>query len=797
MAATDDSDIPESGAVFTFGKSKFAENLPNKFWVKNDRVLEVACGDEHTALVAESGRVFMFGPNDWGQLGVGAQKIANRPTCIKTLKHEKSKMVACGRLHTVVATESGNIYTFGSNSEGQLGAEGEDGHLPRHVASLDPTPYRMLAAGCDHSIALTEDARVFVWGGNGEGQLGLGEELEIPVPKQLDIGQSVTCISCGYYHSALVTENGELYTFGESDAGKLGLGENPDEHKTPQHVMSIADRVKTVSCGGSHTAAVTENGQLYTFGDGPNGQLGLGVSVLESQSPSLVKLPFKVSQVCCGENFTAIVSEKGQLYTFGDGRHGKLGLGQESFSNQFTPQKVDRFQKFVVTQVACGGCHMIVTAAPRLENGDVESEDEDVEEQSKLEKTLLNGSLRDSNELGLSRTFSARDRRRQASPLPLHRTLPALGSKQLPSLSATMPAIKIKSDKPLGNEPVPRLQRLERAKKIEKGSAGEDEESEEEESDEEEEEAPKPKVSPRKVPLKPSEANGDVTHASHHDSHKDGESAEEEEAEKEEGEGQSKVDKLESDKESDAEWSEVDEKANDADSETEDEKEDEKKREKEEGKRKEEEEEEGSAVEEEAMVDLKKMPKPLPEKLKEDKEDEDEEDEEDVEEDKKKDKKKIDKKKDEEDDEGEEKKKDKKKDKKDKDKKDKKKKGKKGEEDEEDVKEDEDEDEEKEEKGKKKGKDKKKGKEDKKKKKGKKDKDEEDDEDEKEEEEVEDTKSKKKDKEKDKKKKKKKGDKDEEEEEEEEETEKKEKEEEKEKKEEPAPKKKSRFCTVL
>ncbi|XP_070189612.1 X-linked retinitis pigmentosa GTPase regulator-like isoform X2 [Littorina saxatilis] len=504
MAATDDSDIPESGAVFTFGKSKFAENLPNKFWVKNDRVLEVACGDEHTALVAESGRVFMFGPNDWGQLGVGAQKIANRPTCIKTLKHEKSKMVACGRLHTVVATESGNIYTFGSNSEGQLGAEGEDGHLPRHVASLDPTPYRMLAAGCDHSIALTEDARVFVWGGNGEGQLGLGEESEIPVPKQLDIGQLVTCISCGYYHSALVTENGELYTFGESDAGKLGLGEDPDEHKTPQHVMSIADRVKSVSCGGSHTAAVTENGQLYTFGDGPNGQLGLGVSVLESQSPSLVKLPFKVSQVCCGENFTAIVSEKGQLYTFGDGRHGKLGLGQESFSNQFTPQKVDRFQKFVVTQVACGGCHMIVTAAPRLENGDVESEDEDVEEQSKLEKTLLNGSLRDSNELGLSRTFSARDRRRQASPLPLHRTLPALGSKQLPSLSATMPAIKIKSDKPLGNEPVPRLQRLERAKKIEKGSAGEDEESEEEESDEEEEEAPKPKVSPRKVPLKPS-----------------------------------------------------------------------------------------------------------------------------------------------------------------------------------------------------------------------------------------------------------------------------------------------------
>ena len=50
-----------------------------------------------------------------------------------------------------------------------------------------------------------EDGRVFVWGGSGEGQLGMGEETEIPVPKELDIGQRVTCIACGYYHSALVT----------------------------------------------------------------------------------------------------------------------------------------------------------------------------------------------------------------------------------------------------------------------------------------------------------------------------------------------------------------------------------------------------------------------------------------------------------------------------------------------------------------------------------------------------------------------------------------------------------------
>ena len=55
------------------------------------------------------------------------------------------------------------------------------------------------------------------------------------------------------------TENGELYTFGESEGGKLGLGEDTDESQSPQHVMSLPDRVSAVSCGGSHTVALTGN----------------------------------------------------------------------------------------------------------------------------------------------------------------------------------------------------------------------------------------------------------------------------------------------------------------------------------------------------------------------------------------------------------------------------------------------------------------------------------------------------------------------------------------------------------
>ena len=63
--------VSDSGAVFTFGKSKFADNLPNKFWVRNDRVLQVACGDEHTALVAGK----MFEPRHEKTNNVVSEKV--------------------------------------------------------------------------------------------------------------------------------------------------------------------------------------------------------------------------------------------------------------------------------------------------------------------------------------------------------------------------------------------------------------------------------------------------------------------------------------------------------------------------------------------------------------------------------------------------------------------------------------------------------------------------------------------------------------------------------------------------
>ncbi|KAM5290547.1 X-linked retinitis pigmentosa GTPase regulator isoform 4-T5 [Glossophaga mutica] len=336
-----EEEVPDSGAVFTFGKSKFAENVPSKFWFKNDIPTYLACGDEHTAVITGNNKLYMFGSNNWGQLGFGSKSAVCKPTCVKALKPEKVKLAACGRNHTLVSTEGGKIYAVGGNNEGQLGLGDTEDRDTFHLIEFFTSQHQLkqLSAGSNTSAALTEDGKLFVWGENSEGQIGLNNVSNVCVPRQVTFGKPIAWISCGYYHSAFVTMDGELYTFGEPECGKLGL---PQEllmnHRVPQLVTGIPEKVLQVACGGGHTVVLTEKA-VYTFGLGQFGQLGLGTFVFETAEPQIVESVNgrKITSISCGENHTALITDVGCIYTFGDGRYGKLGLGMENFTNQFAP----------------------------------------------------------------------------------------------------------------------------------------------------------------------------------------------------------------------------------------------------------------------------------------------------------------------------------------------------------------------------------------------------------------------------------------------------------------------------
>uniref|UniRef100_A0A8C6UJX7 X-linked retinitis pigmentosa GTPase regulator n=1 Tax=Neogobius melanostomus TaxID=47308 RepID=A0A8C6UJX7_9GOBI len=414
MAGEVEDEIPESGAVYTFGKSKFADNVPSKFWLKNDVPLRIACGDEHTAFITENRKLFVFGSNNWGQLGLGSKVTVSKPTCVKALKSERVHLVACGRNHTLVS--DGKLFASGGNSEGQLGLGDCEERTTFHRVHLDSNePIRMLAAGSNMSAALTESGRLFMWGDNSEGQIGLGAEGHAAAPQEVSVGRPVRSVSCGYYHSALVTADGGLYTFGERDCGKLGLSTDQlSGHRLPQKVKGISDPVRQVCCGGGHTVALTDE-DVFTFGLGQYGQLGHGTFIFESRLPRHVEhfRKGRVSHVSCGENHTALVTDSGLLYTFGDGRHGKLALGEENFTNQFKPTLCPRFLKFSVRAVACGGCHTVVLARPRQDAEQELSLEEDDRTEDFLERPYVELLGHTTDSCSLDRSLSARVRRRE------------------------------------------------------------------------------------------------------------------------------------------------------------------------------------------------------------------------------------------------------------------------------------------------------------------------------------------------------------------------------------------------
>ncbi|XP_057327940.1 protein PFC0760c-like isoform X2 [Microplitis mediator] len=369
MGLPDIDNIPETGAVFTLGRSRFADNIASHFFIRKDPVVSITCGDEHSAIVCQSGRLFVFGSNDWGQLGLGHKNHVSKPSCVKILKPEKVTHVACGRAHTLICTGDEKLLACGSDQESQLGrgqiSTSDSSTLPVVIYDSKKVGSKILqiAAGSHHSLALTVDGDVLAWGSNLEGQLGLpGTSGLINKPTKVSLPEPVKQISAGYYHSAFLTESGVIYICGEAESGKLGIALDFRTQIAPKQ-MQLPVSVISVACGGHHTLLLAENGDIYCTGSNASGQLGMGTNITEIQTPK--KLPRDnlkeeiIKKIVCGESHVAIITESGKLFMCGDGRHGKLGL-EENENNVHELTYVEKYEELIVMNVACGGCHTIL-----------------------------------------------------------------------------------------------------------------------------------------------------------------------------------------------------------------------------------------------------------------------------------------------------------------------------------------------------------------------------------------------------------------------------------------------------
>ncbi|KAK2637365.1 hypothetical protein Ddye_032157 [Dipteronia dyeriana] len=179
--------------------------------VPGSYVKGIACGGRHSAVITDAGAVLTFGWGLYGQCGQGSTDDELSPICVSSLLGIRIEGVAAGLWHTICISSDGDIYAFGGNQFGQLGTGGDQAEtLPRllDAPGLENVRAKVVSCGARHNAVIAEDGKVFCWGWNKYGQLGLGDVIDRNVPCQVTIEGCVPKnVACGWWHTLLLAES--------------------------------------------------------------------------------------------------------------------------------------------------------------------------------------------------------------------------------------------------------------------------------------------------------------------------------------------------------------------------------------------------------------------------------------------------------------------------------------------------------------------------------------------------------------------------------------------------------------
>ncbi|MDX9724271.1 MAG: hypothetical protein RBU37_26220 [Myxococcota bacterium] len=174
-----------------------------------------------------------------------------------------------GQSHRCVLLSSGEVYCWGSNEYGQLGLAEEAVAQPTRVEGVSHA--RGLALGADHSCVLHEDGSVSCWGANANGELGDGSFVDSSSPHRVEL-EGVQQLVAGVQHTYALLANGRLAFWGMGQKGLSGDGHEGRRGK-PVLVPGL-DEVVEVAAGGYHVCVRLADGSVWCWGDNAFGQLG-------------------------------------------------------------------------------------------------------------------------------------------------------------------------------------------------------------------------------------------------------------------------------------------------------------------------------------------------------------------------------------------------------------------------------------------------------------------------------------------------------------------------------------------
>ncbi|XP_045760290.1 probable E3 ubiquitin-protein ligase HERC2 isoform X8 [Maniola jurtina] len=275
-------------------------------------ITKVACnsGGKHCLALSVDGEVYSWGEGEDGKLGHGNRVSYDRPKLITALSGLEVVAIACGGAHSACLTARGRIYTWGKGRYGRLGhGDSEDQLVPKLVEAL--SSYRVIDVACGsgdaQTLCITDDDNVWSWGDGDYGKLGRGGSEGCKLPMRIDClkGLRVIKVECGSQFSVALCQCGSVYTWGKGDYHRLGHGSY--EHvRRPMRVTGMQGKmIVSIATGSLHCVACTDTGEVYTWGDNDEGQLGDGTTLAAQRPRLLMALQGKrVTRVACGSAHT-------------------------------------------------------------------------------------------------------------------------------------------------------------------------------------------------------------------------------------------------------------------------------------------------------------------------------------------------------------------------------------------------------------------------------------------------------------------------------------------------------------
>lgn len=306
--------------------------------------------------------LYSWGANSYGQLGLGHKsddeiypKVVSLENC--DLKADDIISIAGGAGHTLILDKNGYVYCCGWNSKGQLGAS-DDTLKFTQIDILKGFKVIQISCGWDFSAAITECGKQFVWGNNANTQLGLSKSITCTgIPSRLQCSQKLATgfkyVSCGLRHSAIITKDGGLLVAGTGAKGQLGIGDDFDDNNylSLSRVPEI-DNVVSVASGQHHTVVLRENGTVLSWGDNKYGQLGVNTNFSISFVPLEVFSNEALTSVHAGWTHSAALTSNGDVFTWGRNSYGQLGAQRDA---PHAPEKIPTLKN--VAQFSAGSEH--------------------------------------------------------------------------------------------------------------------------------------------------------------------------------------------------------------------------------------------------------------------------------------------------------------------------------------------------------------------------------------------------------------------------------------------------------